>query len=589
MKSKKILIILIIIISILAITGTVFGYLYMKTDTFKTDKELFSKYIYQNVEYFKKMEESQIIKKYDELKSEEKYESDIKVKTIYSEGGEVSNAINNLSAVALIQKDNTDNYFYADGQLILGEQKYLESEIIKDQEMYGVRFTDVVKQFITITDDENLDSVANDIGIDSVTLEKIMNIIDGTGKISETIISDSEIQSLIEKYSKLITDTISNGEFSSNKKAVITYNSNTTNSKAYTVKLTSEKVENLLIQILNNLKEEQIILNNVDESKEDYQNKIDKIITQITDETEIPEIKITVYEQNGNTIRTILEIGNNKLVLENTQSNEELKTEMQISIINSDNIDEYEVELTKNNVEGEEEINCIINVNQENVQYTISFLNDMKYTETDVQLKSSINYKKDILTISMDLEENITIGKEFEKKQVLESSNNFILNTADENVRKSVIEQLKQRVPEKLITRINLIVQELGLVNNEEETIIPEEQMTQVDINKFNAKFEFYTGDIVSSENVKTLLEIVKDNFGNCEITTIDDPENSEQTDPDEVRYNFKLIIERNKKDEESINQIIEKIEEDKKYKVSIFYKEQNKLIDYITIEDLTE
>lgn len=589
MKSKKILIILIIIISILAITGTVFGYLYMKTDTFKTDKELFSKYIYQNVEYFKKMEESQIIKKYDELKSEEKYESDIKVKTIYSEGGEVSNAINNLSAVALIQKDNTDNYFYADGQLILGEQKYLESEIIKDQEMYGVRFTDVVKQFITITDDENLDSVANDIGIDSVTLEKIMNIIDGTGKISETIISDSEIQSLIEKYSKLITDTISNGEFSSNKKAVITYNSNTINSKAYTVKLTSEKVENLLIQILNNLKEEQIILNNVDESKEDYQNKIDKIITQITDETEIPEIKITVYEQNGNTIRTILEIGNNKLVLENTQSNEELKTEMQISIINSDNIDEYEVELTKNNVEGEEEINCIINVNQENVQYTISFLNDMKYTETDVQLKSSINYKKDILTISMDLEENITIGKEFEKKQVLESSNNFILNTADENVRKSVIEQLKQRVPEKLITRINLIVQELGLVNNEEETIIPEEQMTQVDINKFNAKFEFYTGDIVSSENVKTLLEIVKDNFGSCEITTVDNSDDSEQIDPEKIKYNFKLIIERNKKDQESINQITEKIVEDNKYKVSIFYKEQNKLIDYITIEDVTE
>ena len=39
MKSKKILIITIIIILVLAVAGTVFGYLYMATDTFKSDKE----------------------------------------------------------------------------------------------------------------------------------------------------------------------------------------------------------------------------------------------------------------------------------------------------------------------------------------------------------------------------------------------------------------------------------------------------------------------------------------------------------------------------------------------------------------------
>ena len=59
--------------------------------------------------------------------------------------------------------------------------------------------------------------------------------------------------------------------------------------------------------------------------------------------------------------------------------------------------------------------------------------------------------------------------------------------------------------------------------------------------------------------------------------------------DPDKIKYNFKLKIERNKVDEAGTNQILEKIGEKNKYKVSIFYKEQNKLIDYITIEDVSK
>ena len=41
--------------------------------------------------------------------------------------------------------------------------------------------------------------------------------------------------------------------------------------------------------------------------------------------------------------------------------------------------------------------------------------------------------------------------------------------------------------------------------------------------------------------------------------------------------------------DEAGANQVLEKIKERNKYKVSIFYKEQNKLIDYITIEDVSK
>lgn len=587
MKSKKILIIsiIIILILVLAVAGTVFGYLYMKTDTFKSDKELFAKYASQNIETINEFADSQIVKEYKNLNQQNLYESNTKIKTTYSEGGEVSNLINNLSMELNVQKDNSEKYFYADGQILADNQKYLESEIIKDNECYGVRFTDVVKQFITVKGDQNLDSVANDMGTDSATLQKIMNLIDGTSNNDEKIISDEDMAKIKEKYSELITDTILNGTFTSNKKAQITYNNNTVMTKAYTVTLTSEQVENLLIQILNNLETEEIILNNIDE-KDRYKEFIEKEIKSLTDEKEVPSVKITVYEQKQETIRTVIDIaGTSKIVIENTNSNGELKTNIQVSAVNSEQTDEYDIEISKNNSNQEENMDFSVNVTNGDDKYEVSFLNNAKFTDVDIELNSSINYKKDIVTASIVLENSTTIGKVFDKKQTLSEENNFVLNDAEEATRKNIIEQLKIRVPEKASNRISLLKEALGLTSSNEDEIVPESSMTQIDINKFNAKFEFYTGDEVSPDNIKALINIAKDNLGSYEIKEIND--DSTTTSQEKVKYSMTLKIERNKNDENGASQLLEKIDDKKKYKVSIFYKDQNKLIDYITIDEV--
>ena len=540
MKSKKRLVIAIIIILILvlAIAGAVFTYVYIKTDTFRTDQELFAKYISQNAETLQKFGDLQTIKQYDNLRNVEKFESNTKIKTTYSEGGEVSNSINNLYGTIFMQKDATDDYFYADGQVILDEQKYLESEIIKDKEVYGIRFTDVVKQFITVRDDNKFSDVASDIGIDSTKLEKIMNGIDGTAKATDAIATEDETETLKNKYMQLVIDAIKQGKFASNKKAVITYNNNTINTKAYSVSLTSEQVENLLVQILNNLKTEDTILNNLQTSKEKYQEDIDKEINSLTSEKEVPTVRITVYEQSGSTIRTIVEIGTNKVIIENTETNGELKSNIQVSIINSDQTDEYKTQITKDSSENEENINLVTNVTKGDEQYTITWTNSMSAENTNIQFNSSLNYKKDILTASVVLQNEVAIDRDFDKKQELADNNNFVLNDAEENTRKNVIEQLKQKVPERWDARISLLKEALGIGETEtSETEVPEAEMTQVDINKFNAKFEFYTGDEVSAENVKTLLNIAKNSLGSYEITPIQDPEHPDETDPDKIKY----------------------------------------------------
>lgn len=583
MKSKKILIITLIIILVLAVAGTVFAYLFIATDTFKGDKELFAKYISQNSETLEKFTDLQTKKVYEGLKDEEKYESDTEIKATYSEGGEVSNPINNLSAKINIQKDNTEDYFYADGQILYGNEKYLEAEAIKDQEAYGVRFTDIVKQFVTVKNDSKLGEVAKDLGTDIVTLEKIMDVIDGKENATEEIISKEDVQKIKDKYMNIITNAVSNGTFSSNKDAKITYNNNTVSAKAYTVSLTSEQVEGMIVEILNNLKEE-------DKIGEKYQDKINDIISNITDEKEIPAVKITVYEQNKKTIRTAIEITSlAKITVENTDENNELKTKIQISCISTETTEEYNIEITKKTDENQENVEAVLSVTNGDDTYQAGISNTLKNSDSEIQIKTIFEYKKDILTAALNLNNNIILGDSFEKKQTL-ANNNYVLNDAPAESRQKVITQLKQVVPEKMTTRMGLLMEAIGLKqNNVTETEKPESEMTQVDINKFNAKFEFFTGDEVTPENVKTLIGIAKENLGSYEINIVEDSQNSGNTtttDPEKIKYSIKLKIEKGKTNEDGTNQILAKISDKKKYKVSIFYKEQNNMIDYITIDE---
>ena len=586
MKSKKILIITLIIILVLAVAGTVFTYLFLATDTFKSDKELFAKYISQNSETLEKFTDLQTKKVYEGLKDEEKYESDTEIKATYSEGGEVSNSINNLSAKINVQKDKSEDYFYADGQISYGDEKYLEAEAIKDQEAYGVRFTDIVKQFVTVKNDSKLGEVAKDLGTDSATLEKIMDVIDGKENATEEIISKEDVQKIKDKYMNIITNAISNGTFSSNKDAKITYNNNTVSAKAYTVSLTSEQVEGMIVEILNNLKEE-------DKIGEKYQDKINDIISNITDEKEIPAVKITVYEQNKKTIRTAIEITSlAKITVENTDENNELKTKIQISGISTETTEEYNIEITKKTDENQENVEAVLSVTNGDDTYQAGISNTLKNSDSEIQIKTIFEYKKDILTAALNLNNNIILGDSFEKKQTL-ANNNYVLNDAPAESRQKVITQLKQVVPEKMTTRMGLLMEAIGLKqNNVTETEKPESEMTQVDINKFNAKFEFFTGDEVTPENVKTLIGIAKENLGSYEINIVEDSQNSGNTtttDPEKIKYSIKLKIEKGKTNEDGTNQILAKISDKKKYKVSIFYKEQNNMIDYITIDEASK
>lgn len=589
MKGKKILVIVIIIVAVLAVVGTTFTYLFLATDILKGTKELFAKYITQNFETYNKLENSEILNTYNSLKNEDKYEGNSELKVTYSEGGEISNPFNNLSAKLLVQKDDDENYYYADGQILFADEEYLESEIIKENNIYGIRFSDVAKQFIGIKNDQNLEEVSKDIGIDSMYLDTLMNIIDGTQSASEEVISKQDAENLKDKYLKIVTDAITNGTFSKQTKAMITYNNATTKTNAYTVSLSSQQVENMIIQILNTAKLDTTLLDKFSNfiNEDSITAQLDEQIRKITEEYEIPSLKITVYENGKKTIRTLVEIGSSKIVIENVETSENIKSNIQISLAQDDETRQYQIEIIRkfSNDSEENEIK-FTNLNNEENDENVTITSNIQKADDSSTIESGLSYKNGILNIGVSLTNEIKLGNDFEKKQTLAERNYIVLNDFSAERRKMIIDDLKKKVPEKAELRTELLLEALQLKKGTVSDV-PDYEMPQVEINKFNSKFEFYAGDQVSASNVKVLLNIVKDNLGSVEITPIN-PENASGIIRDEdIKYNFKLNIEKGKSNEQDTQNVSDKIKENKKYKVSINYKDINGLIDNIVIEEL--
>ena len=245
--------------------------------------------------------------------------------------------------------------------------------------------------------------------------------------------------------------------------------------------------------------------------------------------------------------------------------------------------------ISKKDTDNDEKIEIDVQNLDENNNYNISFLTNMQKSEDNITLSSTVTYKKDILNIKVAVDNDVNIGKSFEKKQALLERNHIVLNDMQAERRKKIIDELKEKVPEKAEVRTELLLEALGIKIKEEnkEQENPDYVMPQVEINKFNSKFEFYTGDEVTSSNVKVLLSIVKDHLINAEVTEINSENATGTVRPEDVKYIFKLNIEKDKANETEGNKVVEKIKDNKKYKVSITYKESNGLIDYITIEEL--
>ena len=597
--SKKVAIIIILIILIIGICGGVFAYLFLATDTFKSEKELFFNYLTQNVETIKEIANSKTLENYNNLKNGQTYEENTTANIKYAEGGEISSPYNNLSMTLKNQKDT--DYNYKDFNIIFEEQSAVQIEGIQNSGNYGIRFSNLLRQFVSLENGQKIDGLE----IEDDKLEALNAIIvDDSTYFQDMMFSEQELQNLESKYITVISQILSQGSFSKQSKSTITVGSQSIQTTAYSVDLTGYQFQNLIIEILNNLKIDDIIIGKIEAisgSSENYANTIDSKIRQVEDK-DFKAVKIVVYEKGGVTQRTEMQSEDFNVIMDISIQNGNGNITFEYTSLNSEN-NSKTLNISKQLTDTKENYAITFNVANGEEEYEINATLDSDFARTNL----SFGYKKGITEITISLENNIStsIGEKIE----LTSENNVILNELSEESLSATLNVLNVQVPEKLKGRYELLIQKLQateLINEIKNKyniifgaeVVEEEQpqengdnltgeetpsseaddLTKTEINRFNAMFQFYSGTGISGANVKQMVELSKDYLESVNIEQIEGENNKEK-----ITLNIKL----GSANVELANSIIERIDEQKKYEVSMTFNETNGILETITITQI--
>lgn len=591
MRGKKIGIIIIIIILILAIVAGVTTYLFLKTDVFKSNKQLFYKYTTQAIEQVEKMTDSKTIEKYKEEMKSESYETNTSIDFKYSEGGEVSSGYNKLNINMKTQKE--DEYNYKNAQILFGDKSIVQVEGIQDQSLYGIRFTNIFNQFVTLQDGKNIEG----LDLTDENLKLIKNIIEDNEEFYNGILfSKQDYQDLKEKYLQIIVDILNTGTFSKQNNTVITINSQTVKVKEYSCKITGLQVQNLIIKLLDTLRDDDIIVNKIQNLLNDskkYEDYISETLRKVED-TEFSEMKIVIYEQKGKTIRTDINIGKDTITIESSNENGKEILKVKHEELNNEKEVGQEITISKATTETNEQYILSGEKVDGDEKYTLDATIDSDYKNINLNL----DFYKDIVNINVKAQNSIT--NTINQKVELGTTNNIVANNLSQDVLKVVVDKMKSAYKDTLVKRFELLVKKLrsedlmsalkSIFSEEnfddsnkidQTTPSPENQITKEEINRFNAKFEFYSGTDISAESVKELIDVVKDNLESVNITPI---ETTQSTSSDKVKESIKMNIKKDNQNVDLANGVAEKIDLQSKYNITINYNQTSGIIESITI-----
>lgn len=525
-KSKVILIVTIVLLILILAVGGVGAYLYLKTDIFKSNKELFSKYIGQTTEQIEKVFEtekiSEITKKLEEKNSESKT-----VLTFENEGNE---ALNKMSLSMDIKNDVTNKQMYNDVKLLNGEESLIEVENMSTEDAISLRLTDIVKQFLTI-DSTNLEQLATSLNMEVENLESILESLKYKNSDSSIILTSEELKTLKQTYVDIINANLKNSDFSKQTDVMITINGKTVTANSYILTIKPEQYKSILQKVMEQLKNDTIIVSKLeaidianmsgDENslKQIYINKIDEMLQQLETTEYKDNLIVTVYEQEGKTLRVKVEEGFYTITIDTIENDEILGVNIKLISLENQIENAIEVNLTKYKTEYYNlsiELKSIA-IEEKSVIFEIKAVNN----EQNMQLEFSITSIENQISTKAVLTSNIQFVEEIADMIILvENTNNITLNNLTAEKCNQIIQTVVNSATKKyqeIITDTMEILTQFTTVSEETETPgIPDNDVTntlkEAEITSFNSKFEQYEGDDITGSAVNTLIRIVLDN-----------------------------------------------------------------------------
>lgn len=306
MKKKNIgLIIAIIVIAIVVVAVGTLAVLYFVTDLFKSEQQLFWKYLGDDSSITSILNnENQIAQQ--KLKEENSYTSIGNLNI--SAGGQKAD----VGVVTTSRHDKNTNRTYADITLKKGENDIIKGSYINSGDVYAIQCKNIYEHYIGIRNND-LKTFAKNLGLED---EVIANIPDSIklATLESMLQIDEEISNHItETYSNVILESIPKGQYKKIDNVKV-------GDKGYELYLNETVLNQVILNFLNTLKNDSTTINYVktkmssgaqgEISNEQIIETIDNAINKLQSERIDINILIQVYAQKGKTIKVGITLGN---------------------------------------------------------------------------------------------------------------------------------------------------------------------------------------------------------------------------------------------------------------------------------------
>lgn len=610
---KKITIIIAVIISVLIILFCMLGYLYLTTDFMKSTEKLFAKYFMENTKIFNYINQD-MMNDFDDMLNESKYTSKKIGKIEYVENKETSdenrdNIINKISLKVDTQEDKSNNYLYRDIEVMHREEKIAGFEYLKEGKN-AVRF-EGVKQFVVTDDDEE--------SILGFTINGIENILKESDIYEITKFTEEEQKSLAEKYLKTIKDNVSSSKYNKKANTEIMLDNTKVYGNEYYITLTVEEYNELYIKILEQLRDDDIIISKIDliekvlerkrirnndqeKIKSIFIEKINNVIENIKD-TNIgnEEVKISVYEYKKNLVKTSIKKSEKETNLIFVDDNN-----VEINILESTTTEnEKTIRIEKGNRETEKEIYVKYkNLKDNNLINNINIELTQSLQDATINKNIKANFINSKYEATFNIEDNIKLVSEFENiKSVGDDA--IDLDNTEEDIKAAIKNALEENIKQQL-EKINSIVnvieyknmlKKLQIINNSGMQLPTEREVTEIEKRRYNAQFEFFVSENLTKANIEELVDSIKNHFGDLKVLFKDgnldelDIERISSYKEEDRKYqeNIKeliITIKENRTNQEKIDDILTFIEKrgSQEYTVALEY-DNNGLVNMIRIK----
>ena len=448
MKAIKILIFTIILVLVLGASAVALVYFY--TDTFKTNQEIFYKYISED--QASKLIDTNSINNLINRMDKEKTEQEIKATVNASLDDDI---VLDGQTIELVNKIDNPNKLL-ESRIIFGNmanENIVELGLVRNNNKYGLIIEDVINQYMAV-ENKRLKSFADNLGIDSQDVPNKIEAESYTNIIAE---NTTKIEDSFRELYGLLKNNTDKTNYSKIGKTKITLNGVETSATGYELTINNNQFKNILekaeTDILKNINTENLNL----------------------------ELTVKIYLQNRTLVKCEVE-------LQDVEKTLSIKLEKE----------ERGLSLSYNNLSANQEITIKIENNGNPDS------NEFLYTGAVIA-----NLGEDALKINIEFEAKFVFDSDFEITK-LTNENSVILNDIEGNKVLNMLNIVIQRTLElegAEDTLLNFIIdyelKETEIIKKASESA--EEQAVQA----FNSRFTAYEGT-TTGINVKSVITVVE-------------------------------------------------------------------------------